>query len=58
MAWNNLPQDQKKLDKFLEWSKNCMVTGAGGGEYKVSSTGGVFTEWFIYLYYSKICVYT
>jgi hypothetical protein len=28
---------KKKLDKLIEWSKNCIVLSAGGGEYRVSS---------------------
>ena len=31
------PKIKKKLDKLIEWSSNCMVLSAGGGEYKVSS---------------------
>jgi hypothetical protein len=33
------PKIMKKLEKSMEWSKNCMVTAAGGGEFKVSSGG-------------------
>jgi hypothetical protein len=31
------PKIKKKLDKLIEWSKNCIVLSAGGGEYRISS---------------------
>jgi hypothetical protein len=33
------PKIRKKLDRFIEWSKDCIVLSAAGGEYIVSSKG-------------------
>ena len=30
------PKIRKKLDKFMEWSNNCIVTSCGDGEYMKS----------------------